>query len=72
MAFTNAFRESTTLKCVLVALALLFWKYLASGQDVGFGLNPEIDVLDFAGAFALIMTPFLHREWRRSKYHNAD
>ena len=66
---TNAFRESTTLKCCLTALALLFFKYLVSGQDIGFGENPDITALEFGGAFGLCMAPWLHREWRKSRYH---
>ena len=58
----KAFRESTTLKLVIPAWALLLFKFYAGGQDFGFGLNPVIGAGEFGAAIALVLGIWLGRE----------
>ncbi len=67
MAFSNAFRESTTLKACVVASTLLFGKFAVGGYDFGFGISPVIDAFAFGAAFAGIWAIWCNREWRKSK-----
>lgn len=67
MAFTNAFRESTTLKACTIASLLLFGKFAIGGFDFGFGSSPVIDATSFGIAFAGIWAIWCNREWRKAK-----
>ena len=69
--FTDTWRESTTLKLVLVPWLLLVGKYAISDMDIGFGATTYIDPIMFAGAVALVLAPWLHREWRVARYNNT-
>ena len=68
MAFTQAFRESTTLKFVTPAWIILLFKFLVGGLDFGAGQFPVIDAGAFGIAFAAIVGVWLGREWRKSHY----
>ena len=68
MAFTKAFRESTTLKACSLATSLLFFKFLAGGYDFGYGTSPVIDATAFGLAFAGIWAIWCNREWRKAKH----
>ena len=67
MAFTKAFRESTTLKICLAATLLLFYKFAVGGNDFGYGPNPVISAEGFGIAFTGIWAIWCNREWRKSK-----
>lgn len=71
MAFTDAFRESTTLKLVVTAWALFNLKYMISGMVILGMQQPAFDNLAFAGGSATILLPWLHREWRKDRYPNT-
>lgn len=68
MAFTDAYRESTTLKLVIVPWGLLVFKYAISDMMIFGSKTSYIDPAMFAGAIALVLAPWLHREWRKSRY----
>ncbi len=68
MAFTAAFRESTTLKLVLVPWALIVAKYAISDLTILGSQTTYIDPLMFGGAIAVVLAPWLHREWRKDRY----
>lgn len=61
------FRESTTFKCVVVGLSILYFKFAVGGLDFGFGEFPVIDALDFGAAAAALLAVWLNREWRKMK-----
>lgn len=66
--FTDTWRESTTLKLVLLPWLLIVGKYGISDMDIGFGMATYIDPLMFAGAISVVLTPWLAREWRVDHY----
>ena len=64
----GAWRESTTLKFVLVGFLGVFSRYMAGGLDFGFGTIPVTSMGEFAAAFAAITGVWLGREWRAAHY----
>lgn len=68
MAFSERFRESTTLKFVTGAWVLFMAKYMVSGMTIYGVVQASIDPLAFAGGTALILAPWLHREYRVAKF----
>ena len=68
MAFTNAFRESTTFQACAVASSILFFKFASGGLDFGAGEFPVIGATEFGIAFAGIWAIWCNREWRKAKH----
>ena len=68
MAFTDAYRESTTLKLVIVPWALIVGKYAISDLMIMGSQTTYIDPVMFGGAIAIVLAPWLHREWRKDRY----
>ena len=68
MAFNDAFRESTTLKLVIPAWALIMGKYAISDMMIFGSQTSYIDPLMFGGSIAVVLAPWLHREWRKDRY----
>ena len=66
--FTDKFRESTTLKCVLVFASIFVYKFAISGTMAWGVEQPAFDPLAFAAGTAMIMAPWLHIEWRKDRY----
>ena len=66
--FTDTFRESTTPKCVVAALLLYFYKFAISGTMAWGVEQPAFDPLAFAAGASIILAPWVHREWRKSRY----
>jgi len=68
MAMSDAFRESTTLKLVLIPWAVIVLKYAISDMMIFGSQTTYIDPASFGGAIALVLAPWLHREWRKDRY----
>ena len=71
MAMSEAFRESTTLKLVIPAWLLIMGKYAISDLMIFGSQTTYIDPAMFGGAIALVLAPWLHREWRKDRYPNG-
>ena len=57
-------KESIPLTLVVIAVNILFLKYLVSGVTLGsLGLQPAMTGIEFGTAFALCLAPWLQREW---------
>jgi len=76
MAFTKAFRESTTLKLILPAWAILIIKFGLSGVDFKFGelaiTFVPMGAVAFGTALAAILSIWLGREWRKAHYDTGQ
>jgi hypothetical protein len=72
MAFTEAFRESTTLKLVVPAWAILLLKFMFAGVDFKYGEFAiefaPMGAVAFGTALAAILAIWLGREWRKAHY----
>ncbi len=68
MAMSDAFRESTTLKLVLIPWLMIVGKYAISDMMIFGSQTTYIDPLMFGGAIAVVLAPWLHREWRKDRY----
>jgi len=61
-------RESITLFLVVTGVAILFFKTALSGVDLGpLGKQQVVTMSEFGTAFALILAPWLGREWTEKK-----
>ena len=72
MAFTKAFRESTTLKLIIPPWAILVLKFGVAGVDFKYGefaiSFAPMGAVAFGTALAAILTIWLGREWRKAHY----
>ncbi len=66
--FTKAFRESTTLKFVSLAIGLLFFRFAVAGMDFGYGQFDSISAESFSLSFAGIMAVWVVRETKESYF----
>lgn len=60
--FTKSFRESTTLKLILVPFTILNIRYLLNSFDASFINQASMSPESFAGACAILLAIWLGRE----------
>lgn len=61
-------RESITLTFCTVAVLILIGKFALAGLTIGtFGVMPAMSAGEFGLAFAAVLAPWMHREWREHK-----
>lgn len=66
-------KESITLTLVITSWLVLLGKYIVSGATIGtFGQQPPMGATEFGAAFALILAPWLHREWTEKVKKNEE
>ena len=67
---TNAWRESTTFKLVLMSWLSVFVKYVLAEINLPYNLGtvPAMSAGEFAAATAAILAVWLGREWRAAHY----
>jgi len=58
-------KQSTTLFMVVIAVFILFFKFLVSGMTFPIiGEQSPITAVEFGTAFAAILAPWIAREWK--------
>ena len=62
MAFTKAFRESTTLKLILFPFAIINIRYVLNSFDAEFINQTPMSMLELSGACAVLVGIWLGRE----------
>ncbi len=62
MAFTKAFRESTTLKLILVPFSIINMRYLLNSFDASFINQDSMSVTELATACGILLAIWLGRE----------
>lgn len=73
-------RESITLTIVAVAVIVLICKFAVEGITITSAITPTEVIITFSSmsagefgiAFAAVLAPWLHREWRKDKYKDVD
>ena len=64
MAFTKAFRESTTLKLILVPFAIINFRYLLNTFNSEFINQAPISMEGFAAACGILIGVWIGREFK--------